>query len=633
MLNESQAKVAQHRQGPLLVLAGAGTGKTRTLTHRFANLVSEGIKPERILLLTFTRKAAAEMNERATKLLENLQQSADLSHVGGTFHATAFRWLKTLKLTNSAFNIVDDRDCKRLVKMDLSDSDRQQLEAASISIRDLLQLNSLCVNLQEEPTTVIARFFPQALGYSEWLSEKVITLKTRKAQAGVLDYDDILQEWLNALRSPSGKFIRQAYDYVMVDEYQDTSRVQVEILKELVKGHQNIMAVGDDCQSIYSFRGALSIQMRDFINDFNDAEIVKLEDNYRSTQPILDACNNVISESNDVYPKDLQSANDKIGLAPVLIEGRDQQAIAAQLMDKVYNNLHQGITLDQQAILFRSSMHAMALEKLLVQERVPYKKFGGIKMTEAAHVRDYISLISCCFTQNSAAWLRVLLLIPGIGEKTAEKIVNSLLDSPNKSIKVPVKAKEIFQSLRELTNEEWSDEPTSEFLQECIHWYQEVAYTAYDDASSRLRDIQNLNGHLIEAVSLSDFAADLLLDQVNPDEDEFEAALTLSTIHSAKGKEWDCVYILNVADGALPVRRSSTDLEEERRLLYVAMTRAREQLHLFWPTYSGYQSDKANQLSPFLGVLKKPTDKTSEIPQEIDDNPTDDLIYVYDEFC
>ena len=353
MLNQAQSQVVQHRQGALLVLAGAGTGKTRTLTHRFASLVAEGIEPERILLLTFTRKAAAEMNERAAQLLDNLGQAADLHHVGGTFHATAFRWLKRLQVTDSAFNIVDDRDCKRLLQMDLQDSDKQLLNSN-------WYVRQRCPSpqqLKREPSRRSARchrqVFPQARTEGNWLREKIFNLSKRKKLPGLLDYDDILETWLKVLQSSQGDIIRKAYDYVMVDEYQDTSRVQVEILKELVKGHENIMAVGDDCQSIYSFRGALSAQMRDFVNDFKDAQIVKLEDNYRSSQPILDACNDVISESAEVYPKELQSADHKIGPAPLLIEGKDTTQVSHQLLDKVYNNLHQGIPLHQQAVLFR----------------------------------------------------------------------------------------------------------------------------------------------------------------------------------------------------------------------------------------------------------------------------------------
>ena len=632
MLNQAQSQVVQHRKGALLVLAGAGTGKTRTLTHRFASLVAEGVQPERILLLTFTRKAAAEMNERAGKLLCNLGNSADLQHIGGTFHATAFRWLKRLQITDSAFNIVDDRDCKRLLQMDLVDSDKQLLNSIGMSVKDVLHLNSLSVNLQEDPHDVIAKFFPQARAEGNWLREKILGLRKRKEIGGLLDYDDILETWLKVLQSPQGDIIRKAYDYVMVDEYQDTSRVQIEIIKELVKGHENIMAVGDDCQSIYSFRGALSVQMRDFINDFKEAQIVKLEDNYRSSQPILDACNDVISESTEVYPKELQSADHKIGPSPMLIEGKDINQVSHQLLDKIYNNLHQGIPLHQQAVLFRSSMQALALEKLLVQERLPYKKYGGIKLTEAAHVRDFMSLISCCFSENTAAWLRVLLLIPGIGQKTAEKLAEPLAAGKTPKAKIPAKATEFTEHLLTITETDWPDTPSQELISQCQEWYKTVIFNQYEDASSRLIDINTLVAQLMEAESLSDFAADLLLDQVDPDEDEFESSLILSTIHSAKGKEWDCVYILNVADGAIPVHRSSTNFEEERRLLYVAMTRAREQLFLFWPAFKGYQDNKPNHLSPFLHVLKKGSQTSAPQASQPESNSfPDDNIYVYDD--
>lgn len=633
MLNHAQSQVVDHRDGALLVLAGAGTGKTRTLTHRFASLVADGVLPERILLLTFTRKAAAEMNERAAKLLENLGQSTDLQNAGGTFHASAFRWLRRLSITDSAFNIVDDRDCKRLFQLDLTDSDKRLLDSIGISVKDVLHLNSLSVNLQEDPKEVIDKFFPHAKGEVNWLREKIFALRKRKKDGGMLDYDDILEEWLKVLKSPQGDVIRKAYDYVMVDEYQDTSRVQVEILKELVKDHENIMAVGDDCQSIYSFRGALSAQMRDFVNDFKDAEIVKLEDNYRSSQPILNACNDIISESTEVYPKELQSANKKLGPDPLLAEGKDIQHVAHLLLDKIYNNMHQGIPLDQQAVLFRSSMQALSLEKLLVQERLPYKKYGGVKLTEAAHVRDFMSLISCCFSENLAAWLRVLRLIPGVGEKTAERLAEPLSRGKTPKSKIPAKATDTLEHLLTVTETDWPDEPCQELISQCVDWYKSVISANYEDFSSRMVDVKNLSIQLLDAASMSDFAADLLLDQVDPNEDDFESSLILSTIHSAKGKEWDVVYILNVADGAIPVHRSTTNFEEERRLLYVAMTRAKEQLFLFWPAFKGYNNDKPNHLSPFLHVLKK----GSAIPEPPlnnlqGDSFSGDNIYVYDDF-
>ena len=277
-------------------------------------------------------------------------------------------------------------------------------------------------------------------------------------------------------------------------------------------------------------------------------------------------------------------------------------------------------------------MQSLTLEKLLVQDRIPYKKYGGIKLTEAAHVRDFMSLISCCFSENTAAWLRVLFLIPGIGEKTAEKLAEPLASGNTPKTRIPTKATDFVEHLLTITETDWPDTPNQELINQCVDWYKTVIFNQYDDASSRMIDINNLSSQLMEAASLSDFAADLLLDQVDPNEDDFESSLILSTIHSAKGKEWDCVYILNVADGAIPVHRSSTNYEEERRLLYVAMTRAKEQLFLFWPVFKGYQDNKPNHLSPFLHVLKKgnqppaPQQTTSQ-----SDDFSEDNIYVYDD--
>jgi DNA helicase II / ATP-dependent DNA helicase PcrA len=633
MLNEAQKIVVTHRNGALLVLAGAGTGKTRTLTHRFAGLVSEGTAPERILLLTFTKKAAGEMHERAVKLLQNQGLASQFNFSGGTFHSTAFKWLMRLKKVESAFNIIDDRDQARLLKS-LMDSERlSELTACNISINDLMHIDGLAKNLRESTAYVIKRFFIHAQSSIPLISLLLKELNLYKKKNGLVNFDDILEYWLELLTSPAGEQIRKSYDFIMVDEYQDTSRLQVELLKELSRGHNNIMAVGDDCQSIYSFRGALSDQMRSFCEDFNDAKIVKLEDNYRSSQPILDVCNEVIATSSQVFPKRLSSAIKKLGPDPLLVEGKNQFDVADQVLYRIQNNRENGIPLHEQAVIFRSSMHAMPLEKKLISSGIPYRKYGGLKLTEAAHVRDFMAIISCCFTHNPASWLRVLQLLPGVGDVTAQKALVRVQENKLDKFKFPAKAQELALELIELTREDYSDVPDEAFLKECAALYGQLLYLNYDDASSRLHDIRNLCSSLMETPSLSEFAAEILLDKVDPDEDETESALILSTIHSAKGKEWDCVYILNVADGAIPLRRSTIDIEEERRLLYVAMTRAREQLFLFWPAYSGFYGEQANHLSPFLIVLNKQKRQKELEPYSDfnDDGPDDELIYVYDD--
>jgi len=631
MLNEAQVEVTQHQNGALLVIAGAGTGKTRTLIHRYVNLIESGVSPEKILLLTFTRKAAHEMQERAESLLQNFGLRTNIDQIGGTFHSVAFRWLRKLGLMASGFSIVDDKDLKKLINIDLPKEDKTILTQMSISVANVLQIRSLMINLQVSQDEVISRFFPAALSCSSIITDILAKLAKRKETGELFDYDDILQKWLEALKPDSGDIIRNAYDYVMVDEYQDTSKVQVEILKELVSKHQNIMAVGDDCQSIYSFRGALADQMMEFTKDFENSSIVKLEHNYRSSQAILDMCNDVIAESQEVYPKELQSANDIIGPDPKLVSAPNENQVAYRILEAVLDNLNAGIPLNQQAILFRSTVQVQTLERMLVKERIPYKKYGGIKITEAAHLKDFMSIISCCFCKNTTAWLRTLEMIPGIGAKKAEQILNQRDADTVILERFPEMAQERLSSLFELTDSNPSDKPDEKFIYACIKWYKTYLFDHYDNANSRFYELENLCGELLNTESLNDFAAEILLDKVDIEEDEYESNLILSTIHSAKGKEWDCVYIVNVADGAIPLKRSSVDFEEERRLLYVAMTRAKERLYLYRPQYKNFENTPT-LLSPFLKIAdKKDYNKPQEQETSDENEGPDDLIYVYDD--
>ncbi|MCM8530464.1 MAG: ATP-dependent helicase, partial [Lentisphaeraceae bacterium] len=514
---------------------------------------------------------------------------------------------------------------------DLPKEDKALLTQLSISVANILQIRSLTVNLQVSQYEVISRFFPAALSYSELIKEILDRLDKRKKNADINDYDDILNKWLTTLKTPEGDAIRNAYDYVMVDEYQDTSKVQVEILKELVRDHENIMAVGDDCQSIYSFRGALADQMMEFEKDFSKSKVVKLEHNYRSSQAILNMCNDVISGSTEVYPKSLQSANEVIGPDPKLISAANEQQVAYKILETVLDNLNSGIPLDKQAVLFRSTIQVQSLERILIKERIPYKKFGGIKITEAAHLKDFMSLISACFCKNTTAWLRVLEMIPGIGVRKAEQIIRKHDAGTLSFDNFPPLAQERLEELFSLIDGEASDKPEESFIHKCVKWYKTYLYDHYENATSRFFELENLCGELLNVDSLNDFAAEILLDKVDLDEDEYESSLVLSTIHSAKGKEWDCVFIVNVADGAIPLKRSSVDFEEERRLLYVAMTRAKERLYLYRPQYKAFENTPTS-LSPFLKVVEKRDYSQSQIYEKPnkDDEP-DDLIYVYDE--
>ncbi|MCM8525892.1 MAG: ATP-dependent helicase [Lentisphaeraceae bacterium] len=631
MLNEAQVEVTKHLKGALLVIAGAGTGKTRTLIHRYVKLIESGVPLHKILLLTFTRKAAHEMHERALSLLQNHGLNTNIDQIGGTFHSVAFKWLRILGIMKSGFSIVDEKDLKKLVNLDLPKEEKALLTQLCLTVANVLQIRSLMINLQVSVDEVISRFFPAALSYYELIKGILARLDKRKKDGDMNDYDDILNKWLQTLKSEQGDAIRKAYDYVMVDEYQDTSKVQVEILKELVNKHENIMAVGDDCQSIYSFRGALADQMMEFTKDFSQSKIVKLEHNYRSSQAILDMCNDVISGSTEVYPKELQSANDLNGPEPKLVSAHNEQETAYRILETVMDNLNRGIPLNQQAVLFRSTVQVQSLERILVKERIPYKKYGGIKITEAAHLKDFMSLISCCFCSNTTAWLRTLEMVPGIGAKKAVQVLNMFKDKNLNFAKFPENARERLEGLFAIVNSKPDDRPEESFIEACVKWYKTYLFDHYDNANSRFFELENLCGELLNVESLNEFAAEILLDKVETEEDEYESNLILSTIHSAKGKEWDCVYIVNVANGAIPLKRSSVDFEEERRLLYVAMTRARERLYLYRPKFKNFENTPTN-LSPFLKVVER-KDYNIPVPGQNNKNndEPDDLIYVYDD--
>ena len=588
-LNPAQSKAVEHQEGPLLLLAGAGTGKTHTLCARVSQLISSGTPAHEILLLTFTRKAAHEMSTRIGDLLFDASQNIH----SGTFHAIAFMDLRACGKLNSLLGMLDESAASSYLRKQLKQVKFAPLQ--SLSPRNILQLFSLCNNTRQSTSKVLSQFFPEVATHLQLINDLREIYQKYKDDMKVMDYDDILLLWLQALEEGASTPSINCR-YILVDEYQDTSQLQVDILKALCRNHRNIMAVGDDCQSIYSFRGALPAQLKNFPLDFPGAQTIALEDNYRSTNNILTHSNQLMESARDVLPKKLISATQSQGTEPEHIYSQSKFQTPKIILDKILKLRSQGTPLAEQAILYRSSVHALMLEAHLVREGTPYIKYGSRKLTEAAHLKDFLALLIFVFhdTLHPMAVQRSLEILPGLGAKTLEKILshlhqgNHLLD-----FKFPAKSEFAVKQLLDLRQNNSSITKAS--IDEVFQFYSPFLNQRFDDAFKRQRDIHALTQNLLEAPSLDDFFTDIALSYGEQAQEPEGDALVLSTIHSAKGKEWDAVYILDVNEGSIPLS-SASDIEEERRLLYVAMTRARKKLHLLINSFPG-----APQASRFIG--------------------------------
>ncbi len=657
MLNPAQKTVVDHRQGPILVVAGAGTGKTHTLTSRVAALIEEGVPAERILLLTFTRKAAGEMMERCGQLL-GFPHGCRPALGGGTFHAAAFADLKRLGKLRDLYGLCDEAEGgKQLTKL-LNLPEFKVIKDSKLSRRQLLQILSLAKNTCQDLAATVKQFFSAHIKILAEIDALLSRFEAEKKARGMMDYDDILVAWLALLRSDDGEACRNVYDYVLVDEYQDTSRLQVEILRSLVCGHRNIMAVGDDCQSIYSFRGALAAQLKEFLLDFPGARCVALEANYRSTEEILDFSNQVIAEAADVLPKELRSALGHKGPEPDVFRAERPGDVARRIADEIEKQHRTGTPLLAYAILFRSSAHAISLEMELNRRHLPYRKFGGQKLTEAAHVKDFLALLLLLHAASAPAWAleRSMSLLPGIGEKSASRLAQSLSEGEAwDKLKFPAKAQPLAARIGTLRRPQEDEAMTKDAIKLVLDVADIILRENYDDADERFDDLKTIGENLSQSPSLRIFCTDMALDYGDtPDRDDKGPSdyLTLSTIHSAKGKEWDEVHILNVAQGAIPSMTSfgnAAKYEEERRLFYVAITRARKRLLLHVPRDDGFgnfqrpsefidtllagsrPAPRQNDSPPANYRTWQPVPTKPKAPPPRKPEPGDDYIYIYED--
>lgn len=599
VLNKQQLRAVMHTTGPALVLAGAGTGKTRTLTYRVARLVEDGVDPASILLMTFTRKAASEMLRRSAGLLDGRCERV----AGGTFHAFAFGCLRRFGL--EARSDVQDTSLLRPVRvLDQSDAQdvmnlvRGRFDIAALKRRfpqkgTLHDMYSTAVNTSRPLVDVIAQDYAQFVDYTETISEIIRAYNAYKHGNGLVDYDDLLLYALSCTRHPEiGPVLRSQYSFIMVDEYQDTNALQHAIVCGLAGEQQNVMVVGDDAQSIYSFRGADIRNIHAFPTMFPHCDIIRLEQNYRSTQQILDVCNQVIRESPHVFDKELVSER-RDGEPPMLISALNERQQSQFVVQQLLLARENGVPFSGMAVLVRSGFLSFDLEIELGKANIPFRKFGGLRFTEAAHVKDLLAVLR--LTENSrdvVSWYRVLLLLPGVGQITAQRLIDGM-----QSISDPLTAPYLLEqagrsgaSIRELVGvlvaaRDIGDAASR--MRAAAVALRPLLEATYDDHPKRWKDIDVVVAIGSRYATVAEFLTDIALDppndsldDIDPDDGE-EEFVTISTIHSAKGLEWHTVFMIWANDGRIPSAKSAeteASLEEERRLLYVAFTRAKQRL-------------------------------------------------------
>ena len=614
-LNAEQRAAVEHDIGaelvrPLLVVAGAGSGKTNTLAHRVARLIQSGADPQRILLLTFSRRAANEMGQRASGVLQRLlgrngAGSPITLPWAGTFHAIGARLLREYAGRiglDESFTIHDRGDSEDLMGMV-----RHEIGLSNTAMERRFPLKGTCLSIYSRVVNSRAPLEEVLQSTFPWCGEWEGQLKTlfgayvdAKQEQNVLDYDDLLLFWAEMAGDPVlGPELGALFDHVLVDEYQDTNRLQAAILTGMKPGGEGVVVVGDDAQSIYAFRGATIRNILDFPNEFTrPAQVITLERNYRSTQPILDASNAVIAGALERHAKTLWT--DKAsGAKPQLVLIPDEAEQARWVCNRILEHREAGIKLTQQAVLFRAASHSAALELELMRRNIPFVKFGGLKFLEASHIKDVLAVLR--FVQNPAgrlAGFRTVQLIPGIGQATATRLLDAAAQAPDpvaalESFAPPARSKvdwDAFCALYRRLRTPGLRWPAD--IELVKQWYLPHLERLHDDAQVRAADVEQLallaGGH----GSREAFLAEITLDPPEATSDRAgpplldEDYVILSTIHSSKGQEWKSVHVLNVVDGCIPsdmATGNQDDIEEERRLLYVAMTRAREHLHLVLP--------------------------------------------------
>jgi len=606
-LNPQQREAVQHGREPLLIIAGAGTGKTATIVHRVAWLVAHGAAPQSIMLLTFTRRAAEEMVRRVDAILTRLGfagKTTQAGHIwGGTFHAIALRLLRQygqrIGLVPN-FTVLDRSDAEDLMNVVRAELRFERTDKRFPKKGTCLDIYSRMVNTGESLSSVLEKLFPWCRGWQDELEGLFTAYRKRKIDSATLDYDDLLLHWLKLLEQQDlCQTLSKRFSYILVDEYQDTNPIQSQILYGLSPHGDGVTVVGDDAQAIYSFRGATVKNILDFPKRYSKTRIVTLEQNYRSTMPILKAANAVMELARDRYSKNLWSEQ-QAGSLPRLVVCQDEYEQAEFLTRQILSHHEGGIELRRQAVLFRASHHSLSLEAELTRRGIPYHKYGGLKFLEAAHIKDVLAFLRLAENpRDLVAGIRVLCLLPGIGPVKAQRLLDRLIafghhDFAAWKAMTPARdAANIWPAfvhlMEDLATKQLSVAPQ---LHAVRTFYEPMLPILYDHPMPRSKDLEQLEQIASRYKDRQTFLAQIALDPPNstqdlagkPDlNDDF---LVLSTIHSAKGLEWDIVYIINATDGHIPsdmATRSDEEIEEERRLFYVAMTRAKRLLYVCCP--------------------------------------------------
>jgi len=645
-LNKEQYEVVTAGQGPHLVLAGAGSGKTRTLTYRAAWLIDQGIKPEKILLLTFTNKAAAEMMGRVKNLLD-LKVADRLPLWGGTFHSLANRLLRFYGKyidIKSDFTILDSDDSDNLLKLISQD----YLNLLSAKHRPspgvLRETISFSTNSGISIKDSLEIKFSEWLGLLENIEKIASEYKRRKKESNVLDFDDLLVFWQMLTEHPeAGVYLQKKWDYILVDEYQDTNTIQAKIIFNLSKLHNNILAVGDDAQSIYSFRAADIKNILEFPDRFKKTMVHKLETNYRSTPEILDVANQIIAANTKQFVKNLKAVRES-HIRPELATLMTPNQEAIFVAERIEQHFERGVRPDQIAVLFRATAYSQNLEMELNRRGINYEMRGGLRFFERAHIKDSLAYIKVLGNfRDEVAWRRILQTQEGIGPVTAYRIYQQILEVGdlaklraagfNMADRVGTSWAKILMIIDDMLK--YKDANVSKLINVIIDFYHPYLKEKFTDYRQRQDDLEQLAIFAAGYDSLDLFLSEISLQESfsGRESDKREDNIILSTVHQAKGLEWEAVFVINMTNQAFPhpLCVSEAEREEERRLFYVAVTRARRYLYLTYPLamfrYDGYQALKP---SPFLADIDSNLFNHNDVSPGSNYAAEDDVEYVAD---
>ena len=608
VLNPTQWEAVMTLEGPVLVIAGAGSGKTRTLVYRVARLVETGVPPENILLLTFTRKAAGEMLERAAGLADERCR-----HVpGGTFHSLAYRVLRenaNLLDYKNTFSILDRSDMEEVIQSLVRE---MQVDRGSIRFpkrSTLASVLSKSANLEMGIEDLIKEEYSQFLEYIPEMKRLGRLYGIYKKENQLMDYDDLILLFRKLLSEdePLRDRLSQQYRYIMVDEYQDTNGIQADIVSWLAHRHHNIMVVGDDSQSIYSFRGANYKNMFDFPKLFPETKTIKLEENYRSTQPILTFTNALMDRAEEKYTKCLFTKRTD-GELPRVVDTMTEPEQAMFICRSIKEQMDRGRSIDDMAVLFRAAYHSFELEVELARQGIPFVKYGGFKFMESAHIKDLLSHLRVVANKDDTiSWGRILRLVQNIGPGKSQAITEWMKSNNRQPWQVGEwpearKGDQGLKALAELMRDlSARNMGPGKSVERAIEYYEPILREKFDDFPRRRKDLDQMIPMARRYRKLGPFLDDLVMEPPNSTDDLDPATgrdrLTLSTVHSAKGLEWSTVYIIWVMEGYFPSSKSYSTLEateEERRMMYVAATRAKDLLFLCYPSQ---ESPRAWQLA------------------------------------